>query len=351
MGIVTYSNKKDNSVYHNEDLELVSDIIKNIESQISFLTHTENKVLNDYNLKHQNQVLSALKCLSETLDIDELHTQIVALINRYLSSEYTAIYLYDKKNDIYACKALKHRGTEVACHSIHKDNYLLKYIKQRKTMIASSEIERWAGETQSLEWREAASLTKDVGAELVVPLTDMDSLLGFIVIGKPKGNDPYAENMLTMLMFIADRVQITLSNFLIKKTVEIDEMTGLYNRAFLKRRLKEEIKNALGLGTPLSLLMIDIDDFKWFNDNHGYDIGDIVIKAVVNAIKLVIRPTDEFCRFGGEEFPVIAIGANSEESDIVSSRILDSLRNNPEIKKLSDKYKRKISISIGTGSF
>ncbi|MCP3659379.1 MAG: hypothetical protein GY830_03310 [Bacteroidetes bacterium] len=96
VGIVTYSNKKDHSMYHSEDLELVLDIIKNIESQISFLTHTENKVLNDYNLKHQNQVLSALKCLSEALDIDELHTQIVALINRYLSSEYTAIYLYDK---------------------------------------------------------------------------------------------------------------------------------------------------------------------------------------------------------------------------------------------------------------
>ncbi|MCP4482882.1 MAG: diguanylate cyclase [bacterium] len=357
-GIVTYSNKKDNSVYYSEDLGLLSGIMANIEHQIAFLTHTENiahknaeKALSDYKLKHQNQILTAIKYLSETKDIDDFHHQIVALINRYLNSKYTAIYLYDDQTNSYFCKALRQEGGELSSDRIEEENYLIKYLKQRKEIILFHSIQRSLEGEKTIDFKESGITTKCKNLELIVPLIDMDSLLGFIVIGKPKEKDRYSENMLTMLLFISDRVQITLSNILIKQQVDRDELTGLYTRGFLKRRLEEETRNSMETGNALSVLMIDIDDFKWFNDNHGYDVGDLVITSVVNAIKLVTRPTDEFCRFGGEEFPVIAVGADSQEADIVSARILQAVRTNKDLKKLADKYQRKISVSIGVGSF
>jgi diguanylate cyclase (GGDEF)-like protein len=91
-----------------------------------------------------------------------------------------------------------------------------------------------------------------------------------------------------------------------------DGLTGLYNRRYMEDALNREIHRAERSGKPLSVVMIDIDHFKSFNDKYGHDAGDFVLSALARAIMKNIRPSDMACRYGGEELAVVLPEASLE---------------------------------------
>ena len=91
-----------------------------------------------------------------------------------------------------------------------------------------------------------------------------------------------------------------------------DSLTGLYNRRYLEDALNRELHRAERSRTSVSVVMIDIDQFKHFNDKYGHDAGDFVLSAVARAITKNIRVSDIACRYGGEELVVVLCEANLE---------------------------------------
>ena len=89
-----------------------------------------------------------------------------------------------------------------------------------------------------------------------------------------------------------------------------DGLTGLYNRRYLEDALNRELHRAERSGKPVSVVMIDIDQFKHFNDKYGHDAGDFVLSAVARAITKSIRLSDIACRYGGEELAVVLCEAD-----------------------------------------
>lgn len=91
-----------------------------------------------------------------------------------------------------------------------------------------------------------------------------------------------------------------------------DPLTGLFNRRYMEEALTLEIARASRSGAPLSLVMCDVDHFKRFNDEFGHDAGDAVLQAVAAEMRSRFRDGDVVCRFGGEEFTIIAPGTSAE---------------------------------------
>ena len=91
-----------------------------------------------------------------------------------------------------------------------------------------------------------------------------------------------------------------------------DPLTGLFNRRYMEEALKLEIARASRARAPLSLVMCDVDHFKRFNDEFGHDAGDVVLQAVATEMRSRFRDGDVVCRFGGEEFTIIAPGTTAE---------------------------------------
>ena len=104
-----------------------------------------------------------------------------------------------------------------------------------------------------------------------------------------------------------------------------DGLTGLYNHAYIKERLKQELYRCQRYDHPLSLLMIDIDDFKSLNDSYGHVVGDRVLKTLSMLMQEIIRPSDIIGRYGGEEFLAILPQTNSENSLAVAERIRENI--------------------------
>lgn len=93
-----------------------------------------------------------------------------------------------------------------------------------------------------------------------------------------------------------------------------DGLTNLFNRRFMEIALERELRLAARRKSELSLLMLDIDHFKRFNDTHGHEAGDRVLRGVAEILCASVRTEDIVCRYGGEEFLVILPGMGAETS-------------------------------------
>ena len=106
----------------------------------------------------------------------------------------------------------------------------------------------------------------------------------------------------------------------------IDGLTGLYNRAWLNDLLPTMIATAHGAGTPLSLIMIDLDHFKKFNDSHGHLAGDEALRTAAQVLSHALRPTDFAVRYGGEEMMVLLPDTNDSIAVVVAQRLCERMQ-------------------------
>lgn len=106
----------------------------------------------------------------------------------------------------------------------------------------------------------------------------------------------------------------------------VDSLTGLQNRAWLDQHLSSMVESARLADNPLSIIMVDIDHFKKFNDDYGHQAGDEVLKTAARVLTKGLRPSDFAARYGGEEMMVILPGASEDVAIRVAQRLCDGMR-------------------------
>jgi diguanylate cyclase (GGDEF)-like protein len=124
----------------------------------------------------------------------------------------------------------------------------------------------------------------------------------------------------------------------------LDPLTGLHNRRHLDARLKSEFAFANRHGTPLSVLLIDIDHFKKVNDTYGHLGGDAALKALSDRLQRTVRIEDIVARYGGEEFAVVARGIDSAGAMLFAERIRERAS---QIAVSHEEQVIKFTISVG----
>ncbi|HKQ25527.1 MAG TPA: diguanylate cyclase [Burkholderiales bacterium] len=105
-----------------------------------------------------------------------------------------------------------------------------------------------------------------------------------------------------------------------------DPLTGLLNRRFFDAGLEQEILRSRRSGNPVSLLILDIDHFKHFNDEYGHEAGDAVLRSIGQLLQTQVRGSDVACRFGGEEFVILMPDAALESAKARGRQILEAIR-------------------------
>jgi diguanylate cyclase (GGDEF)-like protein len=100
-----------------------------------------------------------------------------------------------------------------------------------------------------------------------------------------------------------------------------DPLTGLLNRRYLEERLTEELNRSQRYDYSMSCLMIDIDDFKTYNDLNGHQAGDVALKITAHALKATLRSADVACRYGGEEFCILLPQTALSEAGVIAERM------------------------------
>ena len=106
-----------------------------------------------------------------------------------------------------------------------------------------------------------------------------------------------------LIWLLASMIQrVEAERAVVQQQAETDKLTGIYNRRHFETSLEQEIERARRYGSPLSLLMIDVDNFKLLNDRHGHLVGDRMLYQLARECESCLRTSDVFCRYGGDEF-------------------------------------------------
>ncbi|PIR01423.1 MAG: hypothetical protein COV66_01290 [Nitrospinae bacterium CG11_big_fil_rev_8_21_14_0_20_45_15] len=166
--------------------------------------------------------------------------------------------------------------------------------------------------------------------------------LGSLVVARNLTEQKKVENELR-----ESQRQLKESNIALKKITQLDGLTGVANRYCFDSFISNEIKRSTRDNTSISLIMIDIDFFKKYNDRYGHLAGDECLRRVANVMKDALhRPSDLLARYGGEEFVVTLPGSNEEGAFILAEKLRKSVEN-LKIEHRDSEPNKLVTISLG----
>jgi diguanylate cyclase (GGDEF)-like protein len=130
---------------------------------------------------------------------------------------------------------------------------------------------------------------------------------------------------------IAERLSLALANIRLRDTLRNqairDPLTGLFNRRYMEESLERELRRSVRHDRPVSVIMIDLDQFKDFNDRHGHPTGDALLRSLGSFLQEQLREEDIACRYGGEEFLLVVPEAPLEVARERADRIRERFKN------------------------
>ena len=263
-------------------------------------------------------------------------TQVALLFEDESSGDFTEHFVYPKTLD----------GTTDRL-SFNRDNPILAWLEKEDKHLdvgAMFTIPQFMG-----LWEvERAKLTSS-NTQVLCPVKSRGKLIGILALGKKVRTGLYTHEDIELVMGMASQAGIVVENArlyaLATLKANIDGLTGLYNHRHLQERLEQEIARSARSGTDSSLIMLDLDFFKTFNDIYGHLAGDMALQRVAGCIRNSIRSMDVAFRYGGEEFAVLLPETNLDDAYRVAERIRTTIESNASFKTVP------ITASVGVTSW
>lgn len=190
------------------------------------------------------------------------------------------------------------------------------------------------------------SQAEHCGSVAIVPLMLKGELVGSLNQGA-RGATHFGGGAATdLLEHLAAITALSIDNAVSHERLKLDgltdPLTGIANRRFFERRLKEELGRRERSGSPLSLIVVDIDLFKHINDDFGHQVGDAVLVEVARVLGLGLRTSDVLGRYGGEEFVLLLPGTTGQKAGEIAERLREHIAGLD-----FDVLDRRVSVSVG----
>jgi diguanylate cyclase (GGDEF)-like protein len=195
---------------------------------------------------------------------------------------------------------------------------------------------------------EAVKALEKLHPELVIPILGPSGLYGLVLVGRKILGDEYSAAELVYLQNLMAFVSQAIQNHLHYERTLRDVKTGLFNNGFFMTRLNEEIARSKRTGSCASIIIMDVDKFKNFNDTYGHLAGDRVLETLAVTIKQAVRTEDVPSRFGGEEFTVLMPDTDKHAVWIAAERLRIAVAS---MKTNWDPPLPQVTISLGVFTF
>ncbi len=299
---------------------------------------------------HEHEALYKIGIMLTSSESEyELLNTIIEWATRLTNTPAGSIALYDNQESCMEIMAVYGFEKDLSSKEqwpIRKGG-LTEYILNKNTPVVISDIDKFdLADSSKIKAEGIASL-------IAIPLVAERTTIGILYVDDfvPRGFSKRDESILTLLSTQAaiaiEKMQLFEKT---KKLAITDGLTGLFNHRYFVKCLRNEINRAKRYGHELSVLIIDIDHFKHYNDTNGHLQGNEAIKKVTHAMKEVTRTMDVLSRYGGEEFAVILPETSSDQALQTAKRICKSVEDIAVFGEEKQPLK-KLTISVGVATY
>lgn len=262
-------------------------------------------------------------------------TQVDLLLENVEQGEYNTSFSYQQNKK--SSGTLRLTRDDILVVLLNKDNQPINIDEARQNPSLNTPVN--------------SGLTELVnnGYAFLLPMKSAERMTGIIALGHKQGDMRFYPEDIEMVMNMARQASVVIENAQLyaqaKERANTDELTGLFNHRYFHQRMDEEIARSARFGEIFSLLTIDLDFFKTYNDVHGHLYGDKILRIVAEHIKNNIRGIDLAFRYGGDEFSVILPQVSTDNAVKVAERIRLSFANELDTKGMP------VSCSIGVAGW
>ncbi|HEY4695775.1 MAG TPA: sensor domain-containing diguanylate cyclase [Candidatus Hydromicrobium sp.] len=296
-------------------------------------------------LKILKAIFGIVSSIGSELELEKVCDLIAEKVFKVINCNGCAIILIDEKG--VRLQSEIGFGKSIREVEFSREMPLIKYILSTKNKL-------FIGNIESSYFKYSIPKGEKTTSMICIPIIVKEEVKGIIYIDSKKTN-AFSSKHEYFLNILAHEISIAIERALnyeqIKKLTVIDELTGIFNRRKFDIDLKDTLNEAIRYVKSLSLLMIDIDYFKNYNDFHGHQMGDMVLKKMGGVFIENKRSTDRVYRYGGEEFSVICSETNKENARIFAERLREVVEHGKFEGEEKIKPQGNLTISIGVSNF
>lgn len=306
------------------------------------MTETVSEKLIQLNnrLRKLNNFSQEVSCSS---DLDAIFNRIIKAAHQNNPDMLVGIALFDESGElkIYDSVWKEEWLLNYESHPLNKDSITLAPILVFREPLLCSDIYKHQ------ELIEAFGGIP-IRALFAFPIVVAGEVAGLLMV-ITQNSQVLSESDLQIMNSITTQAGVALQNIAslneVKQQADTDGLTGLYNRRYFNEKLEELVNRAKEDGSPLSLIMIDVDNFKKYNDTYGHPAGDELLKTIAAVISDTVREGDIVTRYGGEEFAVILNLTSKETALQIAERIRIAVANIPQ--GVMESF---VTVSLGVGN-
>ncbi len=354
--ICSISAKEDGTPFNDEDFKYLNQVFSCIDPILrKFIKNKEQEAkIQDLNKTLHN--LSILYNISQAVNfIDDLKRLIGVILDKAIetvNAEKGSLMLYDSSDNtlqvkvVYGLKDKKHEDDInnglVECQKMKPESGIAgKVFTEKKSIITNL-----GGNDPRFS---QLSGDNNISSLICVPLIAKGECIGIINITNKKNGKLFNKKDLEFVEALANQAAIAVDNAQLYELATKDGLTKLYIHRHFYFLLESEIKRVQRYHHVLSLIMMDIDNFKHVNDTYGHLVGDMVLKEIATTIQKTIRHVDIPARYGGEEFTIILPETAALNAVTIAERLRQKIS---EIEvKVDETTMIRPTVSIGISEF
>ncbi len=274
--------------------------------------------------KREASLADSIRNFAEQIDAsDPLQTykSIVARSADLLQAERSSLLLFDESANqltMTAARGIPTRLSEVAPMAMG-EGIAGAVLRENRPLVAT---------VDELGRTSIAARRYKTNSFISYPLSIGERRFGVLNLADKVGGGSYDLHDLSVIDLLAPQIALAIERASWQQRANqfqlmsiTDPLTGLHNRRYLEARLTEELSRSKRYNYPLSFMMIDIDDFKLYNDFNGHQAGDRALEITAQCLRAALRKVDVASRYGGEEFSILLPQTNLEEAGVIADRI------------------------------
>jgi diguanylate cyclase (GGDEF)-like protein len=326
-----------------------------IEDKEKSIARFSGKIASDLEILRLREQLArrgwlerALKKFNQSLkniDSEDFWSNLTNVSAELLKAERSSLLVYDEKTDRFIAKAATGiKADFIKRETEHLGERVSKNVLNSGEAVAIEDINRIGLQAAPKDWLYQSD------SFISYPIAIGERKIGVLNLTDRADGEIYSDRDLELLHAIMPQLAVLIDRAGLKhKAGEFeqlsvtDSLTGLLNRRYLEDRLTEESKRSIRHKLTMSFLMIDVDEFKSYNDSFGHTEGDKALQMVAVCLKESLRAIDVAARFGGEEFSILLPQTTSEEAVIIAERVRERVEQ-------TEFPNRHVTISIGVAS-